>query len=445
MRIIPEFFRPKWTLRSVICAMFLLVSALSPAKLFAQNPNVYVANNVSNTVTVINATTHNLVTTIAGFNSPVGLVMSPDGTRVYVVNSQPNPGTVSVINTATNTIIATITVGNGATLAAISPDGAHLYVPNPNDGTLSVITTATNRVTATVTLGGQPLGPVVTPDGAHVYIANFSNSVNVVATATNTLVATITDSSMSGPLEAAITPDGKTVYVTNEISNKITVISAATNTVTTAIVVGQIPDGLAVTPDGAHLYVSNGADSTVSVIATATNTVSTTISGFNGPEGMEVTADGTQVFVANTVANTVSAISTATNKITATSATGEMPAFVALQVSLCHILSFGFNPASVPLGSSSNLNGTIRSCSTSTQNVVFSYTFTGPCQNQSGAIPMTINPGFSMPFSFPITENCTGQFTLTVVTSIGGVAVDTESAILTVTPTANLPRLRASH
>jgi YVTN family beta-propeller protein len=434
MKGIAGFFRPKWTLRSVICTIFLVGSGIFPAKLLAQNSNVYVTNNISNTVTVINASTHNLVATISGFNSPVGVVMSSDGTRVYVVNSQPNPGTVSVINTATNTIIATITVGNGATLAAISPDGSHLYVPNPNDGTLSVISTASNRVTATVTLGGEPLGPVVTPDGAHVYIANFSNSVNVVATATNTLTATITDASMSGPLEAAITPDGKTVYVTNEISNKITVISTATNTVTTAVPVGQIPDGLAITPDGAHLYVSNGADNNVSVISTATNTVSATISGLNGPQGMVATADGKQVFVANTVANTVSAISTATNTITATSATGVMPSFVTLQTSQCHIVSVSFNPSTIRLGNSSNLNATVHSCSTSSQSVVFAWSLTGPCENQSGSIPMTIPPGFSQNFTFPITMGCTGQLTLKVVTSLGGVQIDSASATLTVTP-----------
>ncbi|HEV2988106.1 MAG TPA: beta-propeller fold lactonase family protein [Candidatus Angelobacter sp.] len=416
----------------IFVGLALVVFLVLPAKARAQSPNVYVTNNFSNTVSVIDPATHNLVTTISGFNSPVGVAVSPDGTRVYVVNSNPNPGTVSVINTATNTIIATITVGNGATLAAMSPDGKHVYVPNSNAGTVSVIDTGTNRVTATVTVGGAPVGVVVTPDNAHVYIANFSNSVNVVATATNTVTANITHSSMSGPLVAAITPDGKTVYVSNEISNKITVISTATNVVTAVIPVGQIPDGLAVTPDGTRLYVSNGADSTVSVISTATNTVTLTIPGFNGPQGMAVTGDGAQVFVTNTVADTVSAISTATNKIAASSATGQMPSFAA--IFQCHILTFSFNPATVRLGNSSNLNATIRSCSSSTQNVVFNWTMTGPCVNQSGSTPMVVTPGSSQNLSFPITMACTGQLILTVTTILNGVQIDSESAVLTVTP-----------
>jgi YVTN family beta-propeller protein len=432
MKTILSFFGAKGNIGSGICGLALVVSMVLPAKVLAQTPDVYVTNNVSNTVSVVNATTHSLISTVTGFNSPVGAVASPDGTRVYVVNSNPNPGTVAVINTATNTIAATITIGNGATLAAISPDGKHVYVPNSNDGTVSVIDTATNRVTATFTVGGAPVGAVVTPDNAHVYIANFNNAVNVVATATNTVTATITHSSMSGPLEAAITPDGKTVYVTNEISNKVTVISTATNTATTAIPVGQIPNGLVVTPDGTRLYVSNGADNTVSVISTATNTVIATIPGLSGPEGIAVTADGVQVFVANTVADTISAIATATNKITATNATGQMPAFAA--ISQCHILSVSFNPTTVRLGNSSNLNATTHSCSASSQNVVFNWSLSGPCMNQSGSAPMTITPGSSQSSNFPITMACTGQLTLTVTTTLNGVQIDSASAVLTVTP-----------
>ena len=62
---------------------------------------------------------------------PVGVVMSPNGTKVYVVNANLSLGTVSVINTATKTIAATITVGHGATLSTIIPDGTRVYVPTP--------------------------------------------------------------------------------------------------------------------------------------------------------------------------------------------------------------------------------------------------------------------------------------------------------------------------
>ncbi len=315
---------------SIGLASILMLLSPTPAAAVPTDNTAYVTNFGNNTVSVINTKNNQVISTIAGFNGPLGLAMTPDETKVYVANSGATPGTVSVIDTATNNVVKTITTGNGPTIVAASGDGNNVYVTNQNDGTLSVIATATNTVVATIAIGGAPVGAVVTPDSAHVYVTVFPNKVAVVSAATRTVTASITDPSLSGVVLVAINPDGKTVYVSNEIGNKITVISTATNSVTTTIPVGQIPLGLAVTPDGLHLYVANGADSTVSVISTATNTVTFTILGFDGPEGVTIAADGSSIFVINFVNNSVSQINPATNSIAATTAVGTEPTFTAL-------------------------------------------------------------------------------------------------------------------
>ena len=140
------------------------------------------------------------------------------------------------------------------------------------DNTVSVIDTATNTVVATIPVGNFPLGVAVTPDGTKVYVANFSdNTVSVIHTATNTVVKTIPVG--TGPMAVAVTPDGTKVYVTNDGSNNVSVIHRPGNTVVATIPVGTHPAGVAVTPDGTQVYVTNAADNTVSVIDTATNTV----------------------------------------------------------------------------------------------------------------------------------------------------------------------------
>ena len=48
----------------------------------------------------------------------------------------------------------------------------------------------------------------------------------------------------------AVTPNGSKVYVANNGDDTVSVISTATDTVTTIIPVGVEPTGLAVTPDG---------------------------------------------------------------------------------------------------------------------------------------------------------------------------------------------------
>jgi len=95
-------------------------------------------------------------------------------------------------------------------------------------------------VTATIAVGSFPVGVAVSPDGSTVYVANLgSNTVSVIAAATNTVTATI--SVGGGPNGVAVTPDGSTVYVTNQFDNTVSVIAAASNTVTATIAVGTEP------------------------------------------------------------------------------------------------------------------------------------------------------------------------------------------------------------
>src|ERR1700724_3567583 len=80
----------------------------------------------------------------------------------------------------------------GLALAATPAEAAPFaYVANEFSSTVSVIDTATNSVVATIPAVNSPQGVAVTPDGTHVYVTNFnSNNVSVIATATNTVVGT---------------------------------------------------------------------------------------------------------------------------------------------------------------------------------------------------------------------------------------------------------------
>ena len=99
--------------------------------------------------------------------------------RVYISN--PGSDTVSVLDTVTNTVTATIPVNAGSTGTclgntpcngvAVTPDGRKVYVGNRGLNSVSVINTATNTVIATVPVGAFPFGIAATPDGRQVYVA----------------------------------------------------------------------------------------------------------------------------------------------------------------------------------------------------------------------------------------------------------------------------------
>ena len=112
---------------------------------------------------------------------PVGVAVSPDGSRAYVTNY--GSGTVSVINTGNNTVGSTITVGTQPFGVAVSPDGSRAYVTNYGSGSVSVINTATDTVVGSpITVGNGPWGVAVSPDGSRAYVTNHgSGSVSVIA------------------------------------------------------------------------------------------------------------------------------------------------------------------------------------------------------------------------------------------------------------------------
>jgi YVTN family beta-propeller protein len=144
-------------------------------------------------------------------------------------------------------------------------------------------------VAATVGVGGKPLGVAVSPDGKFVYVANDTfNSVSVIATATNVVVATVGVGS-SGAEGVAVTPDGNFVYVASPSGGgMVSVIATASSTVAATVGVGSFPNAVAVSPDGKFVYVTNFGSNNVSVIATATNTVVATIGVGSGPDGVGI-------------------------------------------------------------------------------------------------------------------------------------------------------------
>ena len=245
-------------------------------------------------VSVINTATNTVIASVAVGSAAQGVAVNPAGTRAYVTNSVSN--NVSVIDTATNTVVATVSVGIDPRGVAVNPAGTRAYVVNRGSTTVSVIDTASNTVVATVAMGLQnPLvsgsfGVAVNPAGTRAYVVHNGSqfggqSFSVIDTATNAEVATVALASGT-PRGIAINPAGTRAYVTNggNASNFVEVIDTATHTVVATVAVGANPLGIAVTPDGTRAYVANSGSNNVSVIDTAANTVVNTVAVGSAPQ-----------------------------------------------------------------------------------------------------------------------------------------------------------------
>ncbi|MGB7759985.1 MAG: beta-propeller fold lactonase family protein [Bryobacteraceae bacterium] len=112
------------------------------------------------------------------YASPIEVLFSPDGTRLYVLCQQ--SGQVRVLDAARYAVIGNIEVGRLPRGFALSPDGARLFVTNSWDDTLSVIDTGALSVVATWPVGSEPSGVVEDRAGKRLFVANrISNDVAV--------------------------------------------------------------------------------------------------------------------------------------------------------------------------------------------------------------------------------------------------------------------------
>src|SRR5260370_2161185 len=117
----------------------------------------------------------NIATVNVGLE-PQGLVVTPDGSAVYVANSGSN--TVSVISSPANSVVATIPVGNVPMFVAVSPDGSTVFVSNNQDGTVSVISSKTKTVTNTTSVATAPLVLKDKPDGNKLWLCTADAGFN---------------------------------------------------------------------------------------------------------------------------------------------------------------------------------------------------------------------------------------------------------------------------
>jgi len=300
-------------------------------------PLAWVTNTTSDTVSVIDTDTNTVIATIPVGDGPMGVALTPDGTRAYVTNS--NNDTVSVIDTADKTVITTIPVGDGPRGVAFTSDGQRVYVTNELADSVSAISVTSNTVFDTIALpaGARPLG-ILIPRGQEqdqgAGTASFGlDEITTFSTSPGDIDFHVVEDRIpigDGPKGGADKSEGGVftrAYITLENVDKVAVLDTTVepNVVIKNIAVGDQPAGVAITPDGSRLYVANSGTNTVSVINTSDNTVIKTITVGSNPKGVAITPDGARGYVTNFGSNTVSVIDTATNAVVATIAVGTNP------------------------------------------------------------------------------------------------------------------------
>lgn len=222
-------------------------------------------------------------------SDPENFDVTKDGRTLIVSNE--DDAKASFCDIATGKVTKAIPVGEEPEGVKVTPDGKKVYVTSEDTGTISVIDVATAKLVKTFKVGHRPRSVAFLPDSSRAYIpAENDGAVSVVDTAKYEVIHTIAlgERGVIKPMAVLLSPDAKTLYVSTGRGHELFLIDTGTNRVKTSFDIGERPWGIALSPDGKTLFSANGPSNDVSVVNLTTNTVTAKIKAGNGPWGVLV-------------------------------------------------------------------------------------------------------------------------------------------------------------
>jgi YVTN family beta-propeller protein len=292
-------------------------------------PKAYIGLFGDNAVAVIDTGTNRVLSTIPIPAGPHGLVISPDGLRVYA--SSDGASTVSVISTVTDRVVTSIEVGKSPHGLAITPDGRRVLVAGFGTNQVIMIDAVRNQMIASIPVG-SPHNIALSPDGRTAYVAAQQPG----ATALAILDLTTRQQVGTVPLDKTpralnFGPDGNALYFTLAGASAVQVLDPKRNQIVDQIQVGESPHHPFVTANGAYGLVVVQGPGQLAVINPASNKVTGTVAVGKFPHWVATTADGDTAYVTNEGANTVSVIDVEKQKLLATIPVGTAPRKIVVQ------------------------------------------------------------------------------------------------------------------
>lgn len=301
---------------------------------------VYAAEQFSNTVSVTDPSTNQLVGLIRlGDPSPAnlsplyrgqllvhGLGVSPDGKTLAVVAIGSN--SVTFIDTATNAVKHTTYIGRSPHEAYFTPDGGELWVTVRGEDYISVIDPVSYEEIRRIRTPAGPGMTVFSPDGRYAYVcSSFNPKTVVIETARHEVIDEVEQPSPFCPNIAA-SPDGSQVWFTLKDTGRTVAFDArppfdVLATLDTGPITNHV--NFVRTPHGQLAYVTVGGLNAVKVFRTDDFSPVTTIPVGALPHGVWPSPDGSRVYVGLENAGELAVIDTASNSVLANIPVGQAP------------------------------------------------------------------------------------------------------------------------
>lgn len=316
-------------------------AASAPDIAISSKDRVYLSDQSSNTVSVVDPSTDKLLGLIKlgdltpGNLAPLykgqllvhGMGFSPDHATLDVVSIGSN--SVTFIDTATNKVKHTTYVGRSPHEAFFTPDGREVWVTVRGEDYIQVLDGKTYEPTKRIKVPNGPGMTIFSPDGKYGFVvSSFMPEMVVIDTKSHKTIATVKQASPFSP-DLAATPDGKQIWFTLKDKGLTQVINAQPPFQDIALLnTGPITNhvNIARTAKGQFAYVTVGGLNAVKVFTTTDKPeLVATIPTGEMPHGLWPSGDGTRIYVGLENSNALAAIDTSTNKVVSTIATGQSP------------------------------------------------------------------------------------------------------------------------
>jgi YVTN family beta-propeller protein len=307
---------------------------------------IFVSNEKSGTLTVINGADFKAVATIPVGKRPRGIHASPDGRTIYVAVSgtpiEPPPKLdaagnpifekshdddddsakadkaadgIVVVDVAQQKPLRKLSAGSDPEQFCVSRDGKRLFISNEDVGTATVLGAETGKIATFVPVGREPEGAGLSPDGKVFYITcETAGDVFAIDADTFKIISHLHVNPR--PRSVDFLPDGSCAFVPSESTGELNVIDTASQKLihTISLPKGSRPMTVKVAPGGKKVYVSTGRAGTVCVLNANTFEVLNTIKVGTRPWGIAISPDGKYLFSANGPSDDVSVVDLTTEK-----------------------------------------------------------------------------------------------------------------------------------
>jgi len=173
----------------------------------------------------------------------------------------------------------------GADHLDFSADGRFFVLSTEYAGWLVKVDVRSMSIIAALHVGGNPIDVRLSPDGRVFYVANqATNGVSIIDAVHLRQLAFLPTG--RGAHGLAISRDARWLYVTNRLAGSLSVVDFARRRVVHTWRIGGSPDMIAVSPDGTQLWISNRFGGTVSVVDANTGHVIKLIRVGGRPHGL---------------------------------------------------------------------------------------------------------------------------------------------------------------